>query len=107
LLRRQAYPRPVGPASLVGATEACSRAPGGGDQLGDGQARCEDLALESSDVLLADDGMIDLGDGVLPQLRLRNPMAEVARDRSHVAMQQLVPRLGERFRELVRVLVEA
>ena len=51
--------------------------------------------------------MIDRGDGVLPQLRRRNPRAEVARDGSHVAVQQLVPRLGERFCKLVRMLVEA
>ena len=51
--------------------------------------------------------VIDLGDGVLPQLRLRNPRPEVARERTHVAVQQLVPRLGERLFELVRVLVEA
>src|SRR5262245_53080840 len=51
--------------------------------------------------------MIDLWDGVLPQLRLRNPWAEVARDGSHVAMQQLVPRPSERIVELVRMLVEA
>ena len=50
-LRREANPRPVGPATLVGAAEACRRRPRGGDQLGDGQSRCEDLALEGSDVL--------------------------------------------------------
>ena len=51
--------------------------------------------------------MVDGGDGVLPQLRLRDPRAEVARDGTHVAVQQLVPRLGERVGELIRVLVEA
>ena len=56
---------------------------------------------------VADQLMIDRRDGVLPQLRLRNPRAEVARDGPHVAVQQLVPRLGERVRELVRMLVEA
>ena len=56
---------------------------------------------------VADQVVIDGGDGVLPQLRLRDPRAEVARDGSHVAVQQLVPRLGERVGELVRVLVEA
>ena len=35
LLRREADPRPVGPAALVGAAEARRRRPGGGDQLGD------------------------------------------------------------------------
>ena len=36
-----------------------------------------------------------------------DPRAEVARDRSHVAVQQLVPGLGERLGELVGVLEEA
>src|SRR2546430_10449608 len=62
-------------------------------------SRREDLLLESSDVVLADQGMIDLGDGVLPQLRLRDPRAEVAREGAHVAVQQLEPRLGERVRD--------
>ncbi len=55
----------------------------------------------------ADQLVIDGGDGVLPQLRLRDPRAEVARDRAHVAVQELVPGLGEGVRELVGVLVEA
>ena len=50
----------------------------------------------------------DRRDGVLPQLRLlRNQRAQVARDRPHVAVRQLEPRLGEGVGELVRVLVEA
>ena len=56
---------------------------------------------------LADQLVVDGGHGVLPQLRLRDPRTEVARDRSHVAVQQLVPRPGERVGELVGVLVEA
>ena len=107
LLWREADPRPVGAPALVGAAEARRRCPGGGDQLGYGQSRCEELALEGSDVLLPDQFMIDRGDGVLPQLRRRNPRAEVARDGTHVAVQQLVPRLGERFCKLIRMLVEA
>ena len=51
--------------------------------------------------------VVDRGDGVLPQLRLRNPRAEVARHRSHVAVKQLVPGLRERVGELVGVLVKA
>ena len=51
--------------------------------------------------------MIDSGHGVLPELRLRNPRAEVAGHGSHVAVQQLVPRPRERVGELVGVLVEA
>ncbi len=76
-LRRKAYPCPVGSAPLVGAAEAGRRRPGGGGKLGDGKSRGEDPALEGSDVLVADQLMIDRGDGVLPDLRLRNPRAEI------------------------------
>ena len=62
-LRRQADPRPVRPAALVGAAEAGRRRPGGGNQPGDGQSRCEDLALEGRDVLLADQVMSTGGTG--------------------------------------------
>ncbi len=51
LLRREADARPVRSTALVGAAEGRRRRPGGRDQLGDGQARREDLALEGSDVL--------------------------------------------------------
>src|SRR3972149_1325390 len=52
--------------------------------------------------------MIDVGDGVLPQLRLRgNQRAEIAGAGPHVAVRQLEPRLGEGVSELIRVLVEA
>ena len=50
-LRREADPRPVGPAALVGAAEARRGRPGQGDQLGDRQARAEDALLERGDVL--------------------------------------------------------
>ena len=56
---------------------------------------------------VVDQLVVDGRDRVLPQLRLRDPRAEVARDRAHVAVQQLEPGLGERVGELVRVLVEA
>src|SRR5262249_18178762 len=107
LLWREANPCPVGAPALVGATKARRRRPGGGNQLGDGESRGEDLALEGSDVLFPDQLMIDRRDGVLPRLWRRNPRAEVARDRTHVAVQQLVPRLAEHFCKLVRMLVEA
>ena len=61
------------------------------------------LLLEGGDVLLANQFMIDLGDGVLPQLRLRRNLgAEIPRDRPHVAVRQLEPRLGKGVCELVR-----
>ena len=107
LLRLEADARSVGAAPLVGAAEAGRRSPGRGDELRDGQARVEDLALEGGDVLLTDQLVIDGRDGVLPQLRLGDPRAEVARARAHVAVEQLEPGPGEGVGELVRVLVEA
>jgi hypothetical protein len=52
--------------------------------------------------------MIRCGDGVLPdQSLLRHERAEVALDRTHVAVRELEPSAGERIRELLRMLVEA
>ncbi len=108
LLRREANARPVRATALVGAAERRGRGPGRRDQLGHGQPRREDLGLQSGNVLLADQFMIDCGDGVLPrQFLLRNERAEIAHDRAHVAVRKLVPSLGERIRELIRILVEA
>ena len=78
LLRRQADSCSVGTAALVGAAEAGRRCPCGRHELRDGEARCEDLAFEGSDVLLPDQFMVDGRDRVLPQLRLRNPRTQVA-----------------------------
>src|SRR3712207_8891575 len=72
-LRREADPGPVGAAALVGAAEAGRRVPGGRNEVRDGQARVEDLALEGGDVLLGDQLVVDRRDRVLPQLRLRHP----------------------------------
>jgi hypothetical protein len=58
------------------------------------RAGLEDLALERSDVHAADQLVVDRGYGVLPQLRLGPPRAEVPRHGTHVAVQQLVPGLG-------------
>ena len=61
----------------------------------------KDLGLQSSGVLLGDQWMIHRGNRILPQqLLLRNKRAEIARDRAHVAVRQLEPRLGERISEL-------
>ncbi len=48
--------------------------------------------------------MVDGRDRVLPQLRLGDPRAQVTADRAHVAVQQLVPRLGERVGQLLGVV---
>ena len=107
-LRREANARPVRATALVGVTVGRGRRPGGRDQLGDGQAGVEDLALERSDVRVVDQFVRDLGHRVLKeQLLLGNPRAEVPDDGSHVTVQQLVPRPGEGVGELFRVLVEA
>ncbi len=108
LLRRQANTGAVRAATLVGATEGGRRRPGGRNQLRDGQARSQDLALEGGNVLLIDQLVIDRGDGVLPdELFGRDFRAEIARARTHVAVRQLEPRTGEGVGELVRILVEA
>ena len=82
LLRRETDARPVRPAALVGAAERGRRRPGGRDQLGDRQARSEDLALEGGDVLRVDQLVVDRGHRVLPdQLLRRDLRAEIARAR--------------------------
>ena len=63
--------------------------------------------LERGDVRVVDQLVVDGRNRVLPQLRLGDPRAEVARDRAHVAVQQLVPRLGERLGELLGVVEPA
>ena len=99
---------PLRPAALVAAAERRGRRPGRRDQFGDRKAGGEDLRLQRGDVLLADQRMIHGRDRVLPDQRLlRNERAEVAHDRTHVAVGQLEPRAGEGVGELVRMLVEA
>lgn len=52
-------------------------------------------------------GVVDRRHRVLPQLRLGHPGAEVAGDRAHVAVQQLVPGPPERVVELLGVVEPA
>ena len=66
------------------------------------------LLLQAGDVLRVDQFMSDRGHRVLPDLRLLGNLGtEVPRDRPHVAVGQLEPRLREGVGELLRVLVEA
>ena len=66
-----------------------------------------DLALQRGDVGVVDELVVDRGHRVLPQqLLVGHPRTEVADDRAHVAVQQLVPGPGERVGELVGVLEE-
>ncbi len=64
------------------------------------------LSFESSDILLVNQLMVNGGYGILPQLGFRNPGSQATRDGSHVAMNQLVPGLGEGCFEFLRVLME-
>ncbi len=65
------------------------------------------MAFRAAMSVVADQVVIDSRDGVLPQLGFGDPRAEVARDRAHVAVQQLEPGPREGVGELVGVLVEA
>ena len=103
LLRRQANAGAVRAAALVGAAERGRRRPGGRNQLRDGQAGRQDLALQRGDVLRIDQLVIHRGNRVLPdEFFRRNLRAEITRARAHVAVRQLEPRPGERVGELVR-----
>ena len=65
------------------------------------------FALSASMSCSLINSMIDGGDWVLPdQLFLGNERAEVAVDRAHVAVGELVPGSGEGVGELVGILVE-
>ena len=109
LLRRQANARTVGPAALVGAAEGCRRRPGRGDQLRNGKPFCfEDDALQGSNILLPNQFMIHCRHGVLPNQRLLgNKRTEITGERSHIAVRQLEPGLGEGVGEFLRILEEA
>ena len=108
LLRRQANARPVGPTALVGAAESRRRGPGGRHQLADRQAAGQDLGLQGGDVLRIDQRMVDRGDRVLPdQLFGRHQRAQVAGERTHVAVGQLEPGAGKRVGQGLRVGQEA
>ena len=63
-------------------------------------------ALESSNVLLANQFVIDCGNRVLPQLRFGDLWTKAPRDGTHVAVRQLVPCLGEGRLEFLGILVE-
>src|SRR5262249_39837441 len=72
------------------------------------EARSQDALLEFGDVFVVDRLVIGRRNRILPDLLfLWNFRTEIARDRSHVAMRELVPRLGKCVGELLRILVEA
>ena len=95
-LRLEADASAIGAAALVAPTEGRGRSPGGVDELRDRQTGSQDFGFQRFDVLVVNEFMIDGGNGVLPdQLFLRNQRAEVARDRTHVAVGELEPGAGE------------
>src|ERR1700686_3990844 len=106
-LRLKAKPSAVGAAALVGIAVAPCRRPRRLDQLRNGQGGLEHLLLQGSDVLVVDKLVVDLRYRVLPELRLGNPRSEVTGERSHVTVQQLVPRFGEGLGQLLRVIQPA
>ena len=95
---------PLAPPRLSLPRKRRSRRPGRRDQLRDGQPGCKNLGLEGRNLRLADQLVIHRRDRILPdQLLLRNQRTKVPRNGPHVAMRQLVPRLRERIRKLLRI----
>src|SRR5690606_132009 len=101
LLRFEPDPGTVGAATLIGAAETRRRGPGGLDQLCDRQAGIEDLALQRRDIGFVDQLVIHRRYRVLPQLGFGHPGPEIPADRAHIAVQQLVPGLGELLGEFL------
>ncbi|MGY4499848.1 hypothetical protein ACVWYH_003779 [Bradyrhizobium sp. GM24.11] len=66
------------------------------------------MAFSPSDVLIVDQLVVDLRNRILPDQRLlRHQRAEVALNRTHVAVGELEPGAGERVRELIGIFEEA
>ena len=108
VLRCEAKTCPVGPAALVAVAERRRRRPCRGHQLRDGQPGGEHRRLQDGNVVVVDQFVVEGGYRVLPDQLLAGDLgAEVANDRTHVAMRQLEPGSGEGIGELRRVLVES
>ena len=108
LLRLETDAGTIGAAALVRAAEGGSGGPGCRDELRDGQARGKDLCLERGNLGVADECVIDCGDGVLPEQNfLWNEWAEIADDGAHVAVGELEPGACERVGKLVGMGLEA
>ncbi len=108
LLRGQTKTGTIGAATLVATPEGGGRRPGGRYQLSHGQAGRQDLAFESSNVLVVDQLMIHWRHRVLPdQLFLGHFRAQVAITGAHVTVGQFEPGTGKHVGEFLRVLIKA
>ncbi|CRK39328.1 hypothetical protein BN1708_001577 [Verticillium longisporum] len=107
LLGGEADTGAVGTTALVAATEGRRRSPGNGDELRGLRSGGEDLLLESGNVALVDQRVVNSGDGVLPQEVFgRDFRAEVASLGAKVTVKELEPGASENIGKLVWVLEE-
>ena len=107
VLRFESNASTVRATALVGSAERGSRRPGRLHEVGSGQARGVDHALQRGRVCVGDQLHVWSRNRVLPdQVLLRNLGPEVAHLGSHVSVGQLEPGASERVRKLIRVLQE-
>ncbi len=107
-LRLQAETTTVGATAEVAAAERGCGRPRGLHQLRDRQSRLEQDGLQRGDVGVGDERSLVRRDVVLPAVGdLGNQRAAVADRRTHVAVEQLEPRLGEFLGQLLGVIQPA
>ena len=107
VLRLESNASAVRATALVGSAECGSRRPGRLHEVGSGQARGVDHALQRGRVCVGEQLRIWSRNRVLPdQVLLGNLRPEVANLGSHVSVGQLEPGAGERICKLIRVLQE-
>ncbi|CRK42947.1 hypothetical protein BN1708_008930 [Verticillium longisporum] len=107
LLRGEADTSAVGTTTLVAATEGRRSSPGNRDELRGLRSGGEDLLLESGNIALVDQRVVNSGNGVLPQEVFgRNFRAEVASLGAKVTVKELEPGASENIGKLVWVLEE-
>ena len=106
-LRQQPNPRPIRPAPLVAPSERRCRSPRCRHQLSHCQTRSQYLCLQRIHIRLLNQRMIHCRHRILPNQRLlRHQRPQITRQRPHVPMRQLEPRLRKRVRKLLRMLME-
>ena len=95
-LRCQTDARAICTAALVGPAEGRGRAPSGGHQFLNAQPRLQHFGFQRCHICVIDQRMRHGGDRVLPdQLFAGNVLAQIAGNRSHVAVGQLEPCTGK------------